>query len=99
MVSSAAMNPAATSQDTQRSIDAVWRIESPRLIGGLLRILRDVGEAEDAAQDALVAALEHWPKTGVPDNPGAWLMATAKKPCDRSSASQSVAAAQVRGSG
>ncbi|MEO7916994.1 MAG: RNA polymerase sigma factor [Dokdonella sp.] len=72
------MTTTSTANEVQRSIDAVWRIESPRLIGGLLRILRDVGEAEDAAQDALVAALEHWPKTGVPDNPGAWLMATAK---------------------
>jgi RNA polymerase sigma-70 factor, ECF subfamily len=67
-----------TSADTQRAIDAVWRIESPRLIGGLTRIVRDVGLAEDLAQDALVIALEKWPQTGVPDNPGAWLMATAK---------------------
>jgi RNA polymerase sigma factor (sigma-70 family) len=64
--------------DTHRAIDAVWRIESPRLIAGLARIVRDVGVAEDLAQDALVAALEQWPKSGVPDNPGAWLMATAK---------------------
>jgi RNA polymerase sigma factor (sigma-70 family) len=62
----------------QRTIDAVWRIESARLIAGLARIVRDVGLAEDLAQDALVAALETWPQTGVPDNPGAWLMATAK---------------------
>ena len=67
-----------TSQDAHRAIDAVWRIESPRLIAGLARIVRDVGLAEDLAQDALVAALERWPETGVPDNPGAWLMATAK---------------------
>ena len=60
------------------AIDAVWRIESPRLIAGLARIVRDVGVAEDLAQDALVAALEQWPKSGVPDNPGAWLMAVAK---------------------
>jgi RNA polymerase sigma factor (sigma-70 family) len=60
------------------AIDAVWRIESPRLIAGLARIVRDVGIAEDLAQDALVAALEQWPKSGVPDNPGAWLMAAAK---------------------
>jgi RNA polymerase sigma-70 factor (ECF subfamily) len=60
------------------AIDAVWRIESPRLIAGLARIVRDVGAAEDLAQDALVAALEQWPKSGVPDNPGAWLMAAAK---------------------
>jgi RNA polymerase sigma factor (sigma-70 family) len=64
--------------DTNRAIDAVWRIESPRLIAGLARIVRDVGIAEDLAQDALVAALEQWPKSGVPDNPGAWLMAVAK---------------------
>jgi len=56
----------------------VWRIEAPRLIAGLTRIVRDVGLAEDLAQDALVAALEQWPESGVPDNPGAWLMATAK---------------------
>ena len=61
-----------------RTIDAVWRIESPRLIAGLTRIVRDVGLAEDLAQDALVAAIEQWPESGVPDNPGAWLMATAK---------------------
>ena len=66
------------SEDTHRAIDAVWRIESPRLIAGLTRIVRDVGVAEELAQDALVAALEQWPKSGVPDNPGAWLMATAK---------------------
>jgi RNA polymerase sigma factor (sigma-70 family) len=64
--------------DTQRAIDAVWRMESPRLIAGLTRIVRDVGVAEDLAQDALVAALEQWPESGVPDNPGAWLMAAAK---------------------
>jgi RNA polymerase sigma factor (sigma-70 family) len=63
---------------TQRAIEAVWRIESARLIAGLARIVRDVGVAEDLAQDALVAALETWPESGVPDNPGAWLMATAK---------------------
>jgi len=61
-----------------RSIDAVWRIESPRLIASLTRIVRDIGVAEDLAQDALVAALEQWPESGVPDNPGAWLMAAAK---------------------
>jgi RNA polymerase sigma factor (sigma-70 family) len=64
--------------DTYRAIDAVWRIESARLIAGLARIVRDVGLAEDLAQDALVAALEQWPESGVPDNPGAWLMGTAK---------------------
>jgi RNA polymerase sigma factor (sigma-70 family) len=62
-----------------RTIDAVWRIESARLIAGLARMLRDVGAAEELAQDALVAALESWPRTGIPDNPGAWLMATAKR--------------------
>jgi RNA polymerase sigma factor (sigma-70 family) len=64
--------------DAHRVIDAVWRIESARLIAGLARIVGDVGLAEDLAQDALVAALEQWPESGVPDNPGAWLMATAK---------------------
>jgi RNA polymerase sigma factor (sigma-70 family) len=64
--------------DTHRAIDAVWRIESARLIAGLTRIVRDVGLAEELAQDALVAALERWPESGVPDKPGAWLMATAK---------------------
>jgi RNA polymerase sigma-70 factor (ECF subfamily) len=63
---------------TGRAIDAVWRIESPRLIAGLARMTGDVGLAEDLAQDALVAALERWPESGVPDNPGAWLTATAK---------------------
>ena len=67
-----------TAPDIHRTIDAVWRIESPRLIAGLTRIVRDIGLAEDLAQDALVAALEQWPESGVPDNPGAWLMATAK---------------------
>ena len=64
--------------DVHDSIDAVWRIESPRLIAGLARIVRDVGLAEDLAQDALVAALEKWPRDGIPDKPGAWLMAAAK---------------------
>jgi RNA polymerase sigma factor (sigma-70 family) len=64
--------------DIHRAIDAVWRIERARLIAGLARIVRDVGLAEDLAQDALVIALEQWPQSGVPDNPGAWLMATAK---------------------
>ena len=67
-----------TAADTHRAIDAVWRIESARLIAGLARIVRDVGLAEDLAQDALVAALERWPESGIPDKPGAWLMATAK---------------------
>jgi predicted RNA polymerase sigma factor len=64
--------------DIHRVIDAVWRIESARVIGGLARIVRDVGIAEDLAQDALVAALKQWPESGVPDNPAAWLMGAAK---------------------
>jgi RNA polymerase sigma-70 factor, ECF subfamily len=64
--------------DAHAAIQAVWRIEAPRLIAGLTRLVRDVGLAEDLAQDALVAALEQWPESGVPDKPGAWLMATAK---------------------
>jgi RNA polymerase sigma-70 factor, ECF subfamily len=67
-----------TSSATHRTIDAVWRIESARLIAALARMVGDVGLAEDLAQDALVAALERWPEAGIPDNPGAWLMATAK---------------------
>ncbi|PYY18943.1 MAG: RNA polymerase subunit sigma-24 [Acidobacteria bacterium] len=67
-----------TATDTHRAIDAVWRIESARLIAGLTRIVRDVGIAEDLAHDALVAALERWPESGIPENPGAWLMAAAK---------------------
>ena len=67
-----------TASDTRRAIDAVWRIESARLIAGLARIVRDVGVAEDLAQEALVAALERWPESGIPDKPGAWLMTTAK---------------------
>ena len=64
--------------DPKRAIEAVWRIESARLIAGLARLVRDVGIAEELAQEALVAALEQWPESGVPDNPGAWLMATGK---------------------
>src|SRR5579863_8986692 len=63
---------------TQKAIEAVWRIESSRVIAHVARVVRDVGLAEELAQDALVAALEHWPADGVPDNPGAWLMSTAK---------------------
>jgi RNA polymerase sigma-70 factor (ECF subfamily) len=66
------------SRDVERTVEAVWRIESARLIAGIARLVRDVGLAEDLAQEALVAALEQWPESGVPDNPGAWLMATAK---------------------
>jgi RNA polymerase sigma-70 factor (ECF subfamily) len=68
-----------TATDTHRTIDAIWRIESAKLIAGLARMVRDVGIAEDLAHDALVAALEQWPQSGVPDNPGAWLMTTAKR--------------------
>jgi len=68
-----------TETNTHRAIDAVWRIESAKLIAGLTRIVRDVGLAEDLAQDALVAALEQWPESGVPNNPGAWLMSAAKR--------------------
>lgn len=68
-----------TERDPHRSIDAVWRLESTRLVGALVRIVRDVGLAEDLAQDALVAALVQWSASGVPANPGAWLMAVAKR--------------------
>lgn len=68
-----------TASDTHRAIEAVWRIESARVIAALTRITGDVGTAEDLAQDALVAALERWPESGIPDNPGAWLTATAKR--------------------
>jgi RNA polymerase sigma factor (sigma-70 family) len=68
-----------TAPDLHRTISAVWRIESPRLVAALARITRDVGLAEDMAQDALVAALEEWPKSGVPERPGAWLMTAAKR--------------------
>src|SRR6187455_656450 len=67
-----------TATDTHRAIEAVFRIEQAKLIAGLTRVVRDVGVAEELAQDALVAALEQWPSAGVPDNPGAWLMATAR---------------------
>ena len=70
--------PLMPAADVNRTIDAVWRIESARLIAGVARLVRDVGVAEDLAQEALVAALEQWPESGVPDNPGAWLMATAR---------------------
>ena len=68
-----------TTTDTQRTIEAVWRIESARLIAGLVRMVRDVGLAEELAQDAMVAALEQWPEEGIPRNPGAWLMSVAKR--------------------
>src|SRR4051794_24728579 len=68
----------STTTETHRAIEAVWGIESARLIAGLTRLVRDVGLAEELAQDAHVAALEQWPASGVPNNPGAWLMATAK---------------------
>src|SRR5437762_302009 len=69
---------AVSATDTHRAIEAVWRIESARLIAGLARMVRDVGVAEELAQEALVEALERWPQSGVPDNPGAWLMAIGK---------------------
>src|SRR5213079_1652865 len=72
------LSTSMSSSGTHRAIEAVWRIESAKVIAGVARLLRDVGVAEELAQDALVAALEHWPRSGVPDNPGAWLMATAK---------------------
>ncbi len=65
--------------DTHRTIDAIWRIESSRIIAHLTRMVRDIGLAEDLAQDALVAALERWPETGMPENPGGWLMTVAKR--------------------
>src|SRR6185295_11934929 len=68
-----------TGLETNRAVEAVWRIESARLIAGLARIVRDVGLAEELAQDALLRALEKWPESGVPENPGAWLMAVAKQ--------------------
>ncbi len=68
-----------TATETQRAIETVWKIESARVIAGLARIVRDVGVAEDLAQDALVSALEQWPSSGIPRNPGAWLMAAAKR--------------------
>ena len=67
-----------TTSATHKTIAAVWRIECAKVIGAVARMVRDVGLAEELAQDALVAALEHWPQDGVPDNPGAWLMTTAR---------------------
>ena len=67
-----------TATDTHRAIDAVFRIEQAKLIAGLTRVVRDVGVAEELAQEALVAALEQWPRSGIPERPGAWLMASAK---------------------
>src|SRR5499433_3865859 len=69
---------AVSATETHRAIAAVWRIESAKLIAGLTRIVRDVGVAEDLAQDALLAALEQWPESGIPEKPGAWLMVAAK---------------------
>src|ERR1700745_3861792 len=70
---------ASAAAGLHRTILAVWRVEQPKLITSLSRMLRDVPLAEDLTQDTLLAALEHWPRTGVPDNPGAWLMTTAKR--------------------
>jgi RNA polymerase sigma factor (sigma-70 family) len=67
-----------TAPDTHQAIDAIWRIEQAKIIASLARVTRDVGVAEEFAQDALIAALKTWPEQGIPDNPGAWLMATAK---------------------
>src|SRR6185437_4547238 len=67
-----------TTVDAHRTIETVWKIEAPRLIAGLARMLRDVGQAEDLAQEALIVALERWPQDGVPDNPGASLMTYSK---------------------
>ncbi len=72
-------NEIVTLSETHRTIDAIWRIESAKLVAALTRMVRDLSLAEDFAQDALVIALDHWPKTGIPDNPGAWLMTTAKR--------------------
>src|ERR1017187_10292544 len=69
---------AMSASETSRAIEAIWRIESARLIAALARLVRDLGLAEDLAQDALVAALRQWPESGVPDNPGAWLMAAGR---------------------
>src|SRR5712675_3275328 len=74
-----ATSAAMTAADVSSTILAVWRIEQPRLITGLSRMLRDVPLAEDLTQEALLAALEHWPVSGIPEKPGAWLMATAKR--------------------
>src|SRR5205814_1581275 len=71
-------NEAAIAARTRLTIEALWRMESAKLIAKLSRVLKDVGRAEELAQDALVVALEQWPQTGIPDNPGAWLMTTAK---------------------
>ncbi|MEZ5417127.1 MAG: sigma factor [Vicinamibacterales bacterium] len=68
-----------TASDPHATIEAIWRDEAPKIVGGLTRLVRDLGTAEDLAHDALVAALEQWPRDGVPDRPGAWLMTTAKR--------------------
>ena len=70
---------AVVTTETHQAIEAVWRIESAKLIAGITRVVKDVGLAEDLAQDALIAALEQWPTQGVPSNPGAWLMTIAKR--------------------
>ena len=85
--------------EMQRAIEAVWRIEAPKLIAGLARIVRDVGLAEDLAQDALVSALEQWPAAGVPRNPGAWLMAAAKHRAIDQLPPAQAARAEARGAG
>src|SRR5260370_30199853 len=75
---SRSVRSSSTSAEAHRAIEAIWRIESARLIAGLARVVGDIGTAEELAQDALVAALEQWPAEGVPERPGAWLMGTAK---------------------
>src|SRR5690606_10044738 len=75
----AGLLPIVTRATTREAIEAVWRIECGRLLGGLVRMVHDVDLAEDLAQEALITALERWPQTGIPDNPGAWLMTTAKR--------------------
>src|SRR5215217_7996112 len=77
--SSGGLIAGVSDQATAEAIEAVWRLESTRLVAGLVRMVRDVGLAEDLAQDAMVAALAQWPVDGIPDNPGAWLMTTAKR--------------------
>ena len=88
-----------TAAATHAAIDAVWRIESPRLIAGLARLVRDVGRAEELAQEALLTALERWPAAGVPDNPGAWLMADGEEPRHRRAPARPAARPQAPGAG
>ena len=75
-----------SAEATHRAIEAVWRIESARIVASVARMVRDIGVAEELAQDALIAALEHWPRDGVPDNPGAWLMTVQARSSEASAA-------------